>query len=193
MKFKKKKVTKKRASTYHGFGRGASHHKGGGNRGGRGRAGSGKRADAKKPSFWKQPVGKHGFTSKTRFIINPINLELIQKNLHSWVEQGKAVKNAGSYSVELAKLGYNKLLGNGEIKEKITIITDFASKNAIVKVKAAGGEVTVLKKIVKKQKKSANKKKEIKEATGAKEAKETKAAPAEAKEKAAKKESEDDS
>ena len=44
----------------------------------------------------------------------------------------------------LKKLGYNKLLGKGRAKEKLFIITDFASKKALEKVKKAGGEVKVL-------------------------------------------------
>jgi large subunit ribosomal protein L15 len=164
MRFKKKKSMKQRASTYHGWGRGQSHHKGAGNRGGRGRAGSGKRADAKKPSFWKEPTGKIGFTSKSRKKINAINLEEMNENIALWLEKGFATKTSGGYQVDIKKAGYDKLLGTGEVKEKLFITTDFASKNAIDKVKAAGGEVKVLKSIIKKEKKKAEKPKKAAEA-----------------------------
>jgi len=171
MRFKKKKVTKQRASTYHGYGRSQSHHKGAGNRGGRGNAGSGKRSDGKKPSFWRLPTGRRGFTSINKKIINAINLEDVYANLKGWVAKGIAVKNqaGASYQVDLKKAGYDKLLGTvgngktGEIKEKLFIITDFASGNAVEKVKAAGGEVKVLKTIVKKEKKKAEKPKKAAE------------------------------
>ncbi|MBN2052196.1 uL15 family ribosomal protein [Candidatus Woesearchaeota archaeon] len=156
MRFKKKKVRKQRGSTYHGWGRGASHHKGAGNRGGRGRAGTGKRADAKKPSFWKEPTGKRGFTSKSRMAMKAINLVDVYDNLAEWVNKGFASKTAAGYDVDLKKAGYDKLLGTGEageFKEKLFIITDFASINSVAKVKEAGGEVKVLKTIVKKEKK----------------------------------------
>ncbi|HJX05440.1 MAG TPA: uL15m family ribosomal protein [Candidatus Nanoarchaeia archaeon] len=175
MRFKKKKTSKKRGSKFHGYGRGAAHHKGAGNRGGRGRAGTGKRADAKKPSFWHIPTGKHGFASKNRMKIKAINLETVHKNLPAWVAQGFATKSLSGFSIELASCGYNKLLGKGRVSEKLIIITDFASKNAVDKVKKAGGEVKVLKSIVKKEKKPVEKKKAVEEVAEEKPAKDKKA------------------
>jgi large subunit ribosomal protein L15 len=165
MHFKKKKIRKQRGSTYHGYGRGQSHHKGAGNRGGRGRAGTGKRADQKKPSYWKEPTGRRGFASKSRKRINAINLEEIYANLNIWLKKGFAGKNQAGYAIDLKKAGYDKLLGTGEVKEKLFITTDFASKGAVEKIKAAGGEVKILKTIFKKEKKKAEKpkKKEKKE------------------------------
>ena len=163
MNFKKKKVRKQRGSTYHGWGRGQAHHKGAGNRGGRGRAGSGKRADAKKPSFWKEPTGKIGFTSKSRKKILAINLVEVKANIAIWLEKGFATKIQGGYQIDAKKAGYDKLLGTGEVNEKLIITTDFASKNAVEKVKAAGGEVKVLKTIIKKEKKKAEKPKKAAE------------------------------
>jgi large subunit ribosomal protein L15 len=164
MRFKKKKAKKQRASTYHGYGRGQAHHKGAGNRGGRGRAGSGKRADAKKPSFWKEPTGKRGFNSINKMRVRAINIEEINDNLAAWAEKGFAVKSPAGYQVDLTKTRFNKLLGTGEPNGKLFITTDFASKSAVAKIKAVGGEVKVLKVIVKKQKKKAEKpKKKIEE------------------------------
>jgi large subunit ribosomal protein L15 len=167
MRFKKKKVTKKRASTYHGYGRGQSHHKGAGNRGGRGRAGTGKRADTKKPSYWKtETPGRFGFTSKSKMSRTErpaINIEDIQSSLAEWVQKGFAFKGPKGHEIELKKAGYDKLLGTGKVKEKLFIVTDFASKNAVEKVKEAGGEVKVLKTIVKKEKKKAAKPKKKEE------------------------------
>lgn len=169
MRFKKKKSRKQRASTYHGWGRGQAHHKGAGNRGGRGRAGTGKRADAKKPSFWKEPTGKFGFASKNRKKIKAINIADINTNLAIWIEKGFVTKAQSGYEVDLKKAGYDKLLGTDEANEKLFIITDFASKNAVEKIKAAGGEVKVLKTIIKKQKKKAEKPKKAAEEKGSEE------------------------
>jgi large subunit ribosomal protein L15 len=168
MHFKKKKSRKQRGSTYHGYGRGQSHHKGAGNRGGRGRAGTGKRADSKKPSFWKEPTGRSGFTSKSRKKISAININEIHANLAVWVEKGFAGKNQAGYAVDLKKAGFDKLLGSSgagdfKSKEKLFIVTDFASKGAVEKIKAAGGEVKVLKTIVKKEKKKTDKPKKKEE------------------------------
>lgn len=146
MKFKQKKVKKYRGSKTHGCGS-MKKRRGAGNRGGRGRAGSGKRGDAKKPSYWKQKAGvgaAKGFSSKNRKKIKALNLEIVRKKLNHWIEQGLVVKKPAGYEVELKKLGYNKLLGKGDLKEKLIIITPFASKKAVDKVKKAGGEVKVL-------------------------------------------------
>ncbi|GEM_PF-257867 len=145
MRFKKKKVKKYRGSKTHGCGS-MKKRRGAGNRGGRGRAGSGKRGDAKKPLYWKVKSGKKGFTSKNRKKIKALNLGAIHENLNAWLEKGLAIKKPAGYEIELKKLGYNKLLGTGAVKEKLIIITDFASKKAVGKVKKAGGDVRVLQK-----------------------------------------------
>ena len=107
MRFKKKKVKKYRGSKTHGCGS-MKKRRGAGHRGGRGRAGSGKRADTKKPSFWKQKTGKTGFTSRSKKEINPINLEMIDKNLNPWLKKELIIKKPAGYEVELKKIGYNK-------------------------------------------------------------------------------------
>lgn len=154
MKFKQKKTRKKRGSTYHGWGRGASHHKGAGNRGGRGRAGSGKKADQMKPSFWEEKVGKHGFSSKSRFKISTINISKLQSSLADLTAKGSASKKESGFAVDLKKEGYDKLLGTGKPTIPLFISVDFASAGAVEKIKAAGGSVEVLKVKAKKKKKT---------------------------------------
>jgi large subunit ribosomal protein L15 len=162
MKFKKGKVRKMRASTFHGWGRGAAHHKGSGNRGGKGRAGSGKKSDGKKPSFWKEPQGKNGFHSKNRLSMTAINIVQIEKNLNDWQMKGIAAKQGSAYVLDLTKTQFNKLLATGTPKVAMNITVDYASKNASAKINDAGGSLTILKTIVKKVKKKAvaHKKKE---------------------------------
>ncbi|MFH0870810.1 MAG: uL15m family ribosomal protein [archaeon] len=157
MRFKKKKTRSYRGSTYHGWGRGAAHHKGAGNRGGKGRAGSGKKADQKKPSYWHEEKGKKGFTSKNRMTMVALNIDELVQKIERFVADGSAAHKDSGYQVDLLKAGYNKLLGKGRVNKKLFITTDFASVSAIEKIKAAGGSVTVLKKIEKKEKKKAEK------------------------------------
>lgn len=149
MKFKKKKVKKYRGSKTHGCGS-MKKRRGAGNRGGRGRAGSGKKGDAKKPSYWGLKSSRKGFTSKSRKKIKAINLDIIHKNLNSWLEKGLATKKPSGYEIELKKIGYGKLLGSGNVKQKLMIIASFASRKAVDKVKKAGGEVKILQKVVEK-------------------------------------------
>ena len=142
---KRKKNTRQRGSKTHGWGA-KKKHRGQGNRGGRGMAGTGKRADSKKPSIWKERYfGKFGFVSKTpKPKINPVNISYIEQHIDKFLSNNLIKKEDGFYFVELEKLGYNKLLGDGRISTKFKIKTPYASKTAIEKIKEAGGEVVGL-------------------------------------------------
>lgn len=140
---KRKKNTRKRGSKTHGWGA-MKKHRGKGHQGGAGMAGSGKRADSKKPSIWKDKnyFGKHGFVSKTPKVkINPVNVGYIEQHIGKFVSSGLAKREQDFYSLELEKLGFNKLLGDGRVSMKLKITVPYASKNAVEKVKEAGGEV----------------------------------------------------
>lgn len=142
---KRKKNTRQRGSKTHGWGA-KKKHRGQGHRGGRGMAGTGKRADSKKPSIWKEDYfGKHGFVSKTPKVkINPVNISFIEQHLNKFLSDNSIKKEDGFYSVELEKLGFNKLLGDGMVSTKFRIKVPYASRTAIEKVKEAGGEVVGL-------------------------------------------------
>ena len=122
----------------HGWGARKKHKKTG-HRGGKGMSGSGKRADHKKTLITKlyggKYFGKQGITSKRtqRDKGNRINLQLIEKNLEKY---GK--KTSKGFEINLKSY---KILGTGEIKEKLIINAKEASKSAIDKVKKAGGEI----------------------------------------------------
>ena len=141
---KRKKVVKYRGSHTHGGGA-KKKRRGSGHRGGRGMAGTGKRADTKKPSINVSTYfGKHGFISKNVEPVNVINLEYFESHADQLVAQGKAEKRADGYHIDLAKFGYDKLLGGGSVTKKYHFITRYAAAGAIEKVKQAGGEVVVL-------------------------------------------------
>jgi large subunit ribosomal protein L15 len=129
---KRKKNTRQRGSKTHGWGA-MKKHRGAGNRGGRGMAGSGKRAKQKKMLILKKYKGKYlgkkGFKRPQKVIkkINVINVADLNKF---------KIKE-----LNLTKLGYNKLLGKGSIKEKYNIIVDSYSKQAKEKIEKAGGSV----------------------------------------------------
>lgn len=142
---KRKKVSRQRGRHTHGWGS-KKKHRGSGNRGGKGMAGTGKRADSIKTLIWKDVdyFGKHGFKFKgVKRKIDAISIDYIQGHLNKLVDQGLITQEGNIFVVDLSKLGYNKLLGNGTVKNKFKIITKYASSNAIEKVKKAGGEVVV--------------------------------------------------
>ena len=139
---KRSKNTRQRGSNTHGWGA-MKKHRGAGHRGGRGNAGTGKRGDAKKPRIWKNKkyFGKYGFTSKSRKDVKVINIAYIEEKLGKLVEKKLIEEKEGIFTIDLAKLGYTKLLGYGKPTKKYTVINGEASGSAVEKIQAAGGSV----------------------------------------------------
>ena len=143
---KKRKVGKDRGSSTHGGGS-RKKRRGAGNRGGRGMAGSGKRADQKKPSILKEfgnsYFGKKGFKRPQKVLqsINTINLDYLNTHLERLVSKNLVQLKDGIYEVDLVKLGFQKLLGRGNLTHKIRVKAPMISQTALEKVKKAGGEV----------------------------------------------------
>lgn len=149
MKLKKRKKSRKmRGTRLHGWA--AKKHKGSGNRGGKGMAGTGKRGDQRKnyvlknlfPYFGKPGRGREKKLIKKKE--KKINLENIEKY----------IKNN-----EVNLPGY-KILGNGEIRGKITVRALKFSKSAREKIEKAGGKIIELRE----NKKAAEKEKRDKKA-----------------------------
>lgn len=139
---KRKKVSRMhgRKMGTHGWGARKKHKKTG-HRGGKGMSGSGKRADHKKTLINKLYghgyFGKKGITSRgsARDTRLRINLAQIQNNLETY---GR--KTTKGWEISLPKY---KILGTGEVTEKLIITCLEASKSAIEKVQKAGGEIIV--------------------------------------------------
>ena len=141
---RRKKSDRHRGHKTHGWGA-KKKHRGKGHQGGAGMAGTGKRADSKKPSIWKDVnyFGKHGFVSKTPQVkIRAINIGYLERHIGKYLSQNLIAKESNIYSVDLEKIGFNKLLGDGRVSMKFKIKAPYASKSAIVKIREAGGEVT---------------------------------------------------
>ncbi len=130
---KRKKSRRKRGSS---TGRGNSKRaRGAGNRGGRGRAGYGKRAGHKKTMLRNKPSLKDdkGFRSTKQikgFHPKSINVG----------ELDKLSFKIGN-EINLAKLGYDKLLGKGQVRNKLIIVSENFSESAKVKIEKAGGKI----------------------------------------------------
>lgn len=139
---RRKKNRRKRGSRECGWG---NKHRGSGKRGGFGNAGTGKRAKCKMPGAGKwanQDFGKHGFKFKGVSVdVHAINLMQVESKIDSWVAEQKISNEAGFFVIDLSKLGFNKLIGKGRVARKLKITVLFASKAAVEKIKAAGGEV----------------------------------------------------
>jgi large subunit ribosomal protein L15 len=145
-------VKRKKVSRMHGKGMGThgtgarKNKRKSGNKGGIGMSGTGKRADHKKTLVLKlygnKYFGKQGVTSRKtkRDTRQRINIGEISLSLEKF---GK--KTAEGFEISLPKY---KILGKGEVKEKLIITCFEASKSAIEKVEAAGGKVIVKEKKV---------------------------------------------
>lgn len=142
---RKKKVTKYRGHTTHGCGS-RKKRRGAGSRGGRGRAGTGKRAGQKKagmaPQLGKLRQGgffRQGSEKVNRKVINVG--ELTEDRINKWTAEGKVTREGHHYNLDLAKLGYGKLLGQGQTHLKLKITVERFAASAEEKIKAAGGEI----------------------------------------------------
>ncbi|MFH0874348.1 MAG: uL15m family ribosomal protein [archaeon] len=146
MQHKKSKCTRKRGSETHGHGSGKKA-RGSGNRGGKGMAGSGKRSEAKlmkNTGGDRKYLGKRGFVLPYTKRVKTINVETIMTKLESYVASGKAKKEKDLYTINLSELGYNKLLSKGVARKKLNVSVEYATENAVEKIKQAGGTITVL-------------------------------------------------
>ena len=123
-------------------GRGHKKGRGAGLRGGRGNAGCHK---TKRIMYERvgRVWGAHGFKRPQTVVManNAINLKVIEENAAEWVDQGNASKKGKVVSIDLKKMGYDKLLGTGVPSQAYKITISAASAKAVEKVEAAGGEV----------------------------------------------------
>ena len=123
-------------------GRGHKKGRGAGLRGGRGNAGCHK---TKRIMYERvgRVWGAHGFKRPQTVVIanNAINLKIIEENASEWIEQGNASKKGKTISIDLKKMGYDKLLGTGVPSQAYNITISAASAKAVEKVEAAGGEI----------------------------------------------------
>jgi len=139
----------------HTHGRGKKAGRGAGLAGGRGRAGANKHRflmlqilGGKHEHMAAKRWGRIGFKYRSRDG-NPKPVSVNVGDL--------AIRFPGQTDLDLKAQGIGKLLGSGEIAHKVTVKVDHASAGAIEKVKAAGGQVTVLVPKVEKVQKPAGK------------------------------------
>ncbi len=142
---KRKKNTRQRGGTTHGWGS-MKKHRGAGNRGGRGNAGTGKRGDARKPSIWHNPnyFGKHGFIKQGPTPqIQEISIKTLEQITPKLLKEGIAKDNKDMIELDLENAGYQKLVSQGNVTRAYVISVAYASSKAVEKIQAAKGSVTL--------------------------------------------------
>jgi len=123
---KRRKNSRQRGHHTHGWGA-KKKHRGSGNKGGFGMAGTGKRADQKKPTiineYGNDYYGKHGFNRPQKILekVKAINLDNLQSKLHKFMDKKLVTKDGDFYVVDADKLGYQKILGGGNLSVKLKI------------------------------------------------------------------------
>ena len=131
-----RKSRRQRGSRYCGWGQ-IGQHRQSGSRGGVGQAG-------KHKHFWIRTVIEEpdhfGHSQNTSYNKNIVKKWLNLRDLESIYEQNK--ENLKEKNIlDLSSLGYDKLLGSGNLKTKLSIKIQSVSKNALTKIQAIGGNV----------------------------------------------------
>jgi large subunit ribosomal protein L15 len=123
-----------RGSRTHGYGRVGQHRKSGSK--GRRKVGRHKHGWSYvlryEPNYFKKKRFKSLKKVEER-VINLKDLEEIARNL--------SLKKADKIFVDLEMMGYDKLLGNGNISLSLSVKVPSCSKTALKKIEAAGGQV----------------------------------------------------
>ena len=142
------KVTKTKLRVGRGIGSGKGKTCGRGVKGQKSRSGVAIKAfeGGQMPLYRRLP--KRGFNSFGKINIAILNLEKIQ----SYIDE-KTIKASDTINIELLKklklINKNsqklKILGTGELKEKVNIEADLISKSAQVKLEKAGGSIQLKK------------------------------------------------
>jgi large subunit ribosomal protein L15 len=130
-----------RGSRTHGRGKKAG--RGAGLRGGRGNAGLHKHKWISIVKYCPDYFGHHGFKRPQSVVYSKItmNLSEVEQFLPSLSKNGFAEEKGGKWTVDLTKMGVDKLLGSGRIRTPLTIKVAEASATAQEKLKEAGGNL----------------------------------------------------
>lgn len=138
---KLRKVRKRRASRTHGYGRVGQHRKSGG-KGGR-KAGRHKQGWTYVVKYEPDYFGKRGFKSPRTIgkKVNVINVGQLEELVDRLAAEERLKKEGGKVLLDLNELGYDKLLGMGNITKPIQVKVAFHSESAAKKVQEAGGQI----------------------------------------------------
>lgn len=122
--------------TYHG-----SHKKwrGGGSRGGRGAAGLHKHKWSWIVKYDKEHFGK--ITNKShKEKIEAVNIDYLNKKAETFLKEKIAEKEGNAIKINVAKLGYDKVIGGGKVTMPLIVEAKSFSKSAQEKIVKAGGK-----------------------------------------------------
>jgi len=90
--------------------------------------------------------GKKGFKRPVKTIkeAKTINLKDLDSRIEELLNEKKITKTKDGIKINLTELGYDKLLGTGQVKHKLIIEAKYFSKNAIKKLENVKGKAVVV-------------------------------------------------
>jgi len=139
------KKLKKRRGRNTGFG---SHkkHRGAGSRGGRGLAGLHKHKRMRAIKFMPDHFGKSGLKRPIKVIkeVKAINLKDLDSTVEKLLKDKRIKQDKEGIKVNLTELGYDKLLGSGQVKHKLIVEAKYFSKNAAKKLEDVKGKAIIV-------------------------------------------------
>lgn len=138
MPHKLRKVRKKRGSRTHGYGQVGQHRKGT-----KGKAGLHKHRWTYVIKYEPDYFEKRGFTSQKAISrkTNVINVGELDELAHKLAAEKKLERKQKKIFLDLAKLGYDKLLGLGKITKPMLVKVVAHSEAAAKKIDEAGGQI----------------------------------------------------
>ena len=124
-------------------GRGKKAGRGAGLRGGRGNAGLHKHKWMTTVKYSPGHFGRHGFKRPQSVVADKITMNLsdLELSLPKLAEDGFATEKDGEWTVDLTRLGIDKLLGSGRIGTAVAVRVAEASAKAKEKLEGAGGKL----------------------------------------------------
>lgn len=136
-----RKTRKMRGSRGCGFG--TQKHRGAGSRGGRGMAGSKTHKWSFVSKYMPDHIGSRGFKRPLQITrdVNTINVGELNNGLNQLLEGGMAELKDKKYIINLKEMGYDKLLGSGNVTKPMEVTVDKSSESAVQKIEKAGGKV----------------------------------------------------
>ena len=116
------------------------NRRGAGNRGGRGHSGGCKHHFVRIYLEQGYVFGKHGFYHDTKGKQEVIDVGDIDQIVPVLLKQGKATQEGGIVVIDATKIGIDKVLGGGQVTQKMSITAKAFSSQAVEKIEAKGGQ-----------------------------------------------------
>lgn len=137
----KKKSRKQRGSRTCGWGQ-VGQHRGKGMRGGKGKAGGRKHNLFRTLKYEPERYDDKGFKPPSALEPDPETINVGKLQHLAFKHYGEKAMD-GEVTLNLTDMGYDKLLGRGDINIPLTVEISSSSKNAQEKIDNAGGKIKI--------------------------------------------------